>query len=399
MRDHRKEGWEDEPESGQKEDAAKGKERAKKGRIPPYIRSAIYNLMIFGPFIGLAMMHRPFDVMTVTGGSMRPLFNPNSDIDEFETRDRMLVWRQSHTKAGDISRGDIVVLRTPHDPNKIAVKRVVALPGDRVLPLKGFEGTDDEMEEGIVVPFNHMWVEGDVDDRTKSVDSNWYGAISQNLVIGRAWILLSPRWKPRSIRVHEHTWPAHEKRRVEYNAVAKAALDPSEHAEDDWFDGEGAQMLLHQLRTDRQLVIDKIIDTDTRERVVKNYQMIRRQYARTDLDEDKKAMVTEILKEIEANFYRAGGGIEHPVFPEIKLEIMEEAQKMRLEVLEKERRRKQERGQEAVEDDESRQAAALAKFEARQERRMREIRKRESMKQSFDASMETRQAQQSSPQT
>jgi hypothetical protein len=39
-----------------------------------------------------------------------------------------------------------------------------------------------------------VWLEGDAEDRDKSLDSNWFGPISRNLVIGRVACVLWP-WK------------------------------------------------------------------------------------------------------------------------------------------------------------------------------------------------------------
>ena len=167
---------------------------------------------------------------------MAPFFNPNASPDLPETKDKILVQSvmyRSRKDVGDASglvpstglrRGQIVVFSTPHDPNRIAVKRIVGIPGDRVQPLPGYGGG----EEPVVVQYNHLWVEGDVEDRNKSVDSNWYGPICQNLVLGKVISLLEPWYRPTMIKIEEHKYPAKQKGRVEEHVVGDAMMAPEE---------------------------------------------------------------------------------------------------------------------------------------------------------------------------
>jgi Signal peptidase, peptidase S26 len=89
----------------------------------------------------------------------------------------------------DLQRGMVVAFRTPHEPEKWAIKRIVALQGDRVFPLAHYPGFEALNGKGLIVPFGHMWVEGDVHDSNKkeaSLDSNIYGPVSTGLVTGKA---------------------------------------------------------------------------------------------------------------------------------------------------------------------------------------------------------------------
>lgn len=52
------------------------------------------------------------------------------------------------------------------------------------------------MKETQIVPFNHVWLEGDADDPRRSLDSNTYGPVSISLVTGRVVGVLWPRWRP-----------------------------------------------------------------------------------------------------------------------------------------------------------------------------------------------------------
>lgn len=44
-----------------------------------------------------------------------------------------------------------------------------------------------------IVPFNHIWVEGDAEDSRKSLDSNTYGPVSISLITGRVMAVVWPR--------------------------------------------------------------------------------------------------------------------------------------------------------------------------------------------------------------
>lgn len=96
--------------------------------------------------------------------------------------------------SSDLKRGMVVAFRTPHDPEKWAIKRVVALQGDRVTPLPHYPSYAELQGKGLVVPYGHIWVEGDVEDGSKekvSLDSNSFGPIAVGLVMGKAKYVIS----------------------------------------------------------------------------------------------------------------------------------------------------------------------------------------------------------------
>jgi mitochondrial inner membrane protease subunit 2 len=106
-----------------------------------------------------------------------------------------------HVRAG-LERGDVVALRKPHDPAGAAIKRVIALGGDRVT--RHSVSRRREWETGIgkdlglgpvadelVVPRNHVWVESDNPD-IKTVDSNVFGPIHVAMVIGKVERIVWP---------------------------------------------------------------------------------------------------------------------------------------------------------------------------------------------------------------
>ena len=63
---------------------------------------------------------------------------------------------------------------SPQNPQRLVVKRVVALEGDEVLTRQPFPFASTD------VPFGHVWVEGD--DRVHSLDSNDYGPVRSSLL-------------------------------------------------------------------------------------------------------------------------------------------------------------------------------------------------------------------------
>jgi inner membrane protease subunit 2 len=66
--------------------------------------------------------------------------------------------------------------RSPTEPNTLTTKRIIALEGDLVYPVK------PSMHSVVRIPEGHCWVEGD--SRHRSRDSNTYGPVS-NPAIGR----------------------------------------------------------------------------------------------------------------------------------------------------------------------------------------------------------------------
>lgn len=105
-------------------------------------------------------------------------------------------------------RGDIVILRPPTDNSKDFIKRVIALPGERLLISRGVVYINghklDEPylpeawtyfdnwggDTGIVIPPNQYFVMGD--NRNRSQDSRSFGPITRDRIDGRAWFRIWP---------------------------------------------------------------------------------------------------------------------------------------------------------------------------------------------------------------
>src|ERR1700674_3443253 len=108
-------------------------------------------------------------------------------------------------------RGDIIILRPPTDNSKDFIKRVIALPGEKLLIRDGVvyinghkldepylpeawtQETNPQpwsLGDGAVVPQNEYFVMGD--NRNRSQDSRFFGPITRDRIDGRAWFRIWP---------------------------------------------------------------------------------------------------------------------------------------------------------------------------------------------------------------
>jgi signal peptidase I len=108
-------------------------------------------------------------------------------------------------------RGDIVILRPPTNNSTDFIKRIIALPGERLLIRDGVvyinghkldepylpeEWTQDNSPppwsngDGAVIPANEYFVMGD--NRNRSQDSRFFGPISRDRIDGKAWFRIWP---------------------------------------------------------------------------------------------------------------------------------------------------------------------------------------------------------------
>lgn len=111
---------------------------------------------------------------------MKPALNPDESLG---WRDMLFLWKFRQRVPGKLQVGDVVVLRSPEDPNKILVKRILGIGGDEIK-------TRGQYPKQICkIPPNHLWVEG---DNLHSVDSNNFGPVSVGLVMGKAACILFP---------------------------------------------------------------------------------------------------------------------------------------------------------------------------------------------------------------
>ncbi|KAI9594961.1 peptidase S24/S26A/S26B/S26C [Syncephalis fuscata] len=169
--------------------------------------------------VALVFLDHGYTLAVIQGRSMQPTLNPDTNKG---ARDIVLLNRRSPRRplaingSGGYQRGDIVTLRSPTDPCRVIIKRVVATAGDKVQvlppskrsqPIKqanpsylpqhaALVATDtgstiaisDEM--WITIPRGHCWVEGD--DPFHSRDSNAFGPVPVGLIQSRVACIVWP---------------------------------------------------------------------------------------------------------------------------------------------------------------------------------------------------------------
>jgi signal peptidase I len=130
-----------------------------------------------------------YQPVKVEGGSMEP---------ELQDQERIFINKLAY-RLEDIHRGDIVVFTYPRDPRKSFIKRVIALPGDRVRiydgqvylngrliqePYVPEEYLDSRSYPEIRVPADSYFVLGD--HRSMSNDSRDFGPVQRSFIYGKA---------------------------------------------------------------------------------------------------------------------------------------------------------------------------------------------------------------------
>jgi signal peptidase I len=129
----------------------------------------------------------------VEGSSMLPSLNHNNYV---------IVNRMAY-RFGDIERGDVVVFEFPHNKREDYIKRVIALPGEKIEISNSFVYINGQpIQEPYImaplardypattVPPEMIYVMGD--NRNDSSDSRRWGALSVGDIIGKAVFVYWP---------------------------------------------------------------------------------------------------------------------------------------------------------------------------------------------------------------
>jgi signal peptidase I len=145
--------------------------------------------LFFSIVISLFVILFVYQPVKVEGGSMEP---------GLEDQERIFINKLAY-RLEAIERGDIVVFRYPRDPRKSFIKRVIALPGDRVEVIDGHvyvngqpipepyvptEYLDSKSYPERIVPVGSYFVMGD--HRSMSNDSRDFGPVPRDYIYGKA---------------------------------------------------------------------------------------------------------------------------------------------------------------------------------------------------------------------
>ncbi|KAG1458424.1 hypothetical protein G6F46_004475 [Rhizopus delemar] len=129
--------------------------------------------------VAIFFVDHGYSYARVSGRSMQPTFNPDSNM---MTKDIILLDKWSTTNH-KFKRGDVVLLTSPDEPEKMITKRIIGLPGDIVQHLR-------KKDKQVRIPQGHCWIEGD--EAFHSKDSNSFGPVPIGLISAKAKYILWP---------------------------------------------------------------------------------------------------------------------------------------------------------------------------------------------------------------
>ncbi len=163
---------------------------AKQGGMGLFVRD-----LFVSAFVSIMIIMFLYQPVIVEGTSMLP---------RLENDDRLFINKFIY-RFEDIHRGDVVVFHYPPDPSKSYIKRVIALPGDRLWIDRGqvfvngkpiHEGyvppqyRDFKSYPEITLPLNQYFVLGD--HRNIASDSRDFGPVDRSFIYGKAALIYWP---------------------------------------------------------------------------------------------------------------------------------------------------------------------------------------------------------------
>lgn len=167
-------------------------------KIPPWLDFVIdlVKIALLAFIVVWPIHHFVFQPFYVVGPSMEPSFYDQEYliIDEITYRFH------------EPQRGEVIIFASPNDPKDHLIKRLIALPGEKVVVKKGsvyvynddlpqgiklneadylFSGTNTQGQIEIELADDEYYVLGD--NRNVSMDSRLFGPIKREAITGRAW--------------------------------------------------------------------------------------------------------------------------------------------------------------------------------------------------------------------
>ncbi len=148
-------------------------------------------------------------LLEVSGESMTPTFQDKEQI----------IAEKISLSFKPLKHGEIVIFKHPETPEKLLIKRVIALSGDKIMLENGkivLNGTvlfepylekDMKTEGGKAIEENKEYTVPGMsyvlmgDNRLESSDSRVFGAVKENMIIGRTLLVYSPL---KNFRIIEH---------------------------------------------------------------------------------------------------------------------------------------------------------------------------------------------------
>lgn len=178
------------------------------------LSSNLVELIEFVAIVGAVLIVIRFFVAEphkVFGSSMVPNFQDGD----------YLITNKLALKLSDLERGEVIILENPRNNDQVFIKRVIALPGERVkisgekVYINGQPLSEPYLPKGtttsggaflsenkeVIVPDGQYFVMGD--NRNGSSDSREWGPEKRELIIGQAFLRYWPPQKFTLLRIGE----------------------------------------------------------------------------------------------------------------------------------------------------------------------------------------------------
>jgi len=184
------------------EKTPKTQEQEQAGPEPKSFRGALWDTLKF--FLLAALIVLPVRLYIA-----QPfVVNGDSMVSTFQSGEYLIVDEISY-RFREPMRGDVIILRYPRDPSKFFIKRIVGLPGETLF-LKdgsvtvtnadnpeGFTLSEEYISSVRIGEFINITLEDDEyfvmgDNRKDSSDSRIWGPITDEHIVGRAFLRLFP---------------------------------------------------------------------------------------------------------------------------------------------------------------------------------------------------------------